>query len=96
MFTRVEDHGCSFAIAESVSVPEALAGTVSIPRLSGDAQSTRTQTPSCSPWRVWISSDDVLRTEGELLDEMMRELGFQRRGQNVVARLTTAISRSRR
>jgi hypothetical protein len=43
----------------------------------------------------WIRSDDVLRTEDELLQEMMRELGFQRRGKNVVARLSTAISRSR-
>lgn len=42
----------------------------------------------------WIRSDDVLRTEDELLDEMMRELGFQRRGKNVVARLTAAITRS--
>jgi very-short-patch-repair endonuclease len=42
----------------------------------------------------WIRSDDVLRTEDELLQEMMRELGFQRRGRNVVARLTTAITQS--
>ena len=28
----------------------------------------------------WIRSDDILRTEDELLQEMMRELGFQRRG----------------
>ena len=43
----------------------------------------------------WIRSDDVLRTEDELLVEMMRELGFQRRGKNVVARLTAAIARTR-
>jgi very-short-patch-repair endonuclease len=42
----------------------------------------------------WIRSDDVLRTEDELLQEMMQELGFQRRGKNVVARLTAAITRS--
>lgn len=42
----------------------------------------------------WVRSDDVLRTEDELLQEMMRELGFQRRGKNVVARLTAAITRS--
>ena len=42
----------------------------------------------------WIRSDDVLRTQDELLQEMMRELGFQRRGKNVVARLTAAITRS--
>ena len=43
----------------------------------------------------WIITDDALRTEDELLQEMMRELGFQRRGKNVVARLTAAIQRSR-
>ena len=42
----------------------------------------------------WIRSNDVLRTEDELLQEMMQELGFQRRGKNVVARLTAAITRS--
>jgi very-short-patch-repair endonuclease len=43
----------------------------------------------------WITTDDALRTEDELLQEIMRELGFQRRGKNVVARLTTAIRRLR-
>ena len=42
----------------------------------------------------WIATDDVLRTQDELLQEMMRELGFQRRGKNVVARLATAITQS--
>jgi very-short-patch-repair endonuclease len=43
----------------------------------------------------WIRSDGVLRTEDELLDDVMRELGFQRRGKNIVDRLTVAIRRSR-
>jgi very-short-patch-repair endonuclease len=42
----------------------------------------------------WIRSDDALRTQDELLQEMMRELGFQRRSKNVVTRLTAAIIRS--
>jgi len=42
----------------------------------------------------WIRSDDLMRTQDELLQEMMHELGFQRRGKNVVRRLTTAIDRS--
>lgn len=42
----------------------------------------------------WIKSDDALRTEDELLQSMMRELGFQRRGKNVVARLNAAINQS--
>ena len=44
---------------------------------------------------LWIKSDDLLRTEEELLTEMMRELGFQRRGKNVVAVLKAAIARAR-
>jgi very-short-patch-repair endonuclease len=43
----------------------------------------------------WIRSDGMLRTEDELLDEMMNELGFQRRGKNIIDRLTAAIRRSR-
>jgi very-short-patch-repair endonuclease len=43
----------------------------------------------------WIRSDGMLRTEEELLDEMMRQLGFQRRGKNVVASLTATIRHSR-
>jgi hypothetical protein len=43
----------------------------------------------------WITTDDALRTEDERLQEMMRELGFQRRGKNVIARLATAIRRLR-
>ena len=42
----------------------------------------------------WIRSDGMLRTEEELLDEMMRELGFQRRGKSIVDRLMVAIRRS--
>jgi hypothetical protein len=41
----------------------------------------------------WLTTDDTLRTQDELLQEMMRELGFQRRGKNVVTRLTAAIRR---
>jgi hypothetical protein len=40
-------------------------------------------------------SPGILRTEEELLDEMMPELGFQRRGKNVVARLIAAIQHTR-
>jgi very-short-patch-repair endonuclease len=43
----------------------------------------------------WIRSDGILRTEDELLDEIMRELGFQRRGKNVVARINDAVRLSR-
>ena len=39
----------------------------------------------------WIKSDTLLRTDAELLEEMMRELGFQRRGRKIVERLNLVI-----
>lgn len=39
----------------------------------------------------WIKSDTLLRTEEQLLEEMMDELGFQRRGSRIVDALTKAI-----
>jgi very-short-patch-repair endonuclease len=44
----------------------------------------------------WIESDTLLRTEDELLTEMMRMLGFVRRGSKITATLTRAIAWSRR
>lgn len=44
----------------------------------------------------WIESDDQIRTEDELLDETVRELGFQRRGSRIVSVVTSAIQRARR
>jgi hypothetical protein len=44
----------------------------------------------------WIESDTLLRTEDELLAEVMRELGFKRRGSKITAALTAAIARARR
>jgi very-short-patch-repair endonuclease len=44
----------------------------------------------------WILSDTLLRTDDELLDEMRNELGFQRRGSQIVARLQASIRRIRR
>lgn len=43
----------------------------------------------------WVESDTLLRTEDELLAAMMDELGFQKRGQRIVAALTQAIRTSR-
>ncbi|MCH8066736.1 MAG: DUF4011 domain-containing protein [Chloroflexi bacterium] len=44
----------------------------------------------------WIASDDRLRTEGELLAEVMTELGFKRRGPKIINVITSAIKRARR
>ena len=44
----------------------------------------------------WIESDTLLRTEDQLLAEMMRILGFMRRGSKITAALTNAIVWSRR
>jgi hypothetical protein len=45
-----------------------------------------------------IESDTLLRTEDQLIRDLMRELGLQRRSKNIVAALTAAVrtSRSRR
>ena len=39
----------------------------------------------------WILSDGLLRTEDELLSELMQELGFKKRGKRIVAALSAAI-----
>ena len=44
----------------------------------------------------WIESDTRLRTEEELVREMMRELGYQRRGAKIDARMRSAIAQARR
>lgn len=43
----------------------------------------------------WIESDELLRTEDELISETMTELGFQRHGAKIVATLRAAIRRAR-
>jgi hypothetical protein len=42
----------------------------------------------------WITSDTLLRTEEQLIDELMGELGYQRRGPRIVEALTAAIRAS--
>jgi very-short-patch-repair endonuclease len=39
----------------------------------------------------WIRSDTLLRTEDQLLTEVMRELGFQKRGKRIVEAVAVAI-----
>jgi very-short-patch-repair endonuclease len=39
----------------------------------------------------WIRSDTLLRTEDQLLTEVMRELGFQKRGKRIVEAVSMAI-----
>ena len=43
----------------------------------------------------WLKSDGRLRTDEELLADLVRELGFQRRGSRIVPRLQRAIERAR-
>jgi hypothetical protein len=43
----------------------------------------------------WITSDTLLRTDDELLDEMIAEWGFSRRGKNIVAAIAASIARIR-
>jgi very-short-patch-repair endonuclease len=42
----------------------------------------------------WIRSDTLLRTEEQMLAEMMRELGFKRRGSRIIGELRRAIARA--
>jgi very-short-patch-repair endonuclease len=44
----------------------------------------------------WIESDGVLRTEDEMIEEMVLELGYKRRGNRVLAAIKSAIKRARR
>jgi very-short-patch-repair endonuclease len=43
----------------------------------------------------WIESDTLLRTEDELLQEVMDELGFERRGYRIVDAIRAAIHQAR-
>jgi len=43
----------------------------------------------------WVWSDGRLRTDEETLEEMIRELGFQRRGPRIVSSIREAITRAR-
>lgn len=45
---------------------------------------------------AWIQSDECLRTDEELLTELMRELGFQRRGARIEGALRRAVLAARR
>ena len=44
----------------------------------------------------WIESDTLLRTEDQVLTEVMRTLGFRRRGSRIVATIQRAIHQARR
>jgi hypothetical protein len=44
----------------------------------------------------WIESDTLLRTEEELLEDAMQELGYERRGPRILAALTAAIVDARK
>lgn len=44
----------------------------------------------------WIESDGLLRDEEQMIDLMMGELGFRRRGINIVTHLTVAIRHARK
>ena len=43
----------------------------------------------------WIESDTLLRPKEQLIDEAMRELGFQRRGRKIIAAIEQAIESTR-
>ena len=44
----------------------------------------------------WIESDTLLRTESDLIAELMDELGFRRGGKRIIAALEAAVRTARR
>ena len=44
----------------------------------------------------WITSDERLRTDDEIISEAIQELGFQKRGTKIVAAIERAIENLRR
>ena len=44
----------------------------------------------------WLESDGLLRTNDQLMDLMIDELGFERRGVRIVARVEAAMAQHRR
>jgi hypothetical protein len=43
----------------------------------------------------WVQSDDRLRTDSQLVDEMVEALGFNRRGARIVEAIEAAIAEYR-
>jgi len=43
----------------------------------------------------WVESDTLMRTKEQLLSEVMRHLGFQKRGKRIVAAINAAIDAER-
>jgi very-short-patch-repair endonuclease len=43
----------------------------------------------------WVQSDTLLRTEDQIVTEVMRELGFRKRGKRIVEAITSAINTRR-
>lgn len=70
------------------------------PRIRPPKPDFRSGGPSITDWRpedlvalaAWIETDGLLRTGEELQREMMRELGFGRRGSRVAAALDAAVA----
>ena len=44
----------------------------------------------------WIASDGLLRTDDQIVDEMIEMLGFERRGARIVATISGAVALFRR
>ncbi len=71
------------------------------PRGARPAIKARQPVDRYSTWELarlarWIASDGLLRTRDELVAEMMKELGFTRRGTRIVAALEQAVDEAKR
>ncbi len=92
-----------------VSIPTP-APAVAVPVAETPATRKRSPRPNVPPGRSiddyssrelqslvgWVLSDGRLPTDEEIISELVRELGFQRRGTRIVAALTSAIAAAKR
>jgi len=61
------------------------------PAVRPGANITEYTQPQLEAMVDWVRSDTLLRTEDQLLTEVMRELGFRKRGKRIVEAITAAI-----
>jgi hypothetical protein len=65
------------------------------PRIPRYANITDYSLPTLAALMTWLESDGLLRTEEEVIDEAIRELGFARHGPRIDAALSQALKVSR-
>lgn len=78
----------------SVAVGSEVSGEVNIGHRAGSAPIVQSFSDLVELVR-WITSDSLLRTDSEIIDEVLPLIGYRRRGARVVETILQAIQRSR-